>query len=69
MFVIIASIILSGCKRKYTPKPRGYFRIDLPEKKYKQLDSIFPYKFKYPAYTKIVNDNDKNSEKYWINIE
>ena len=69
VFVIVTSIILSGCKRKYTPKPRGYFRIDLPEKKYKQLDSIFPYTFKYPTYTKIVNDKERNAEKYWINIE
>jgi len=69
VFIIITSIILSGCNRKYTPKPRGYFRIDLPEKEYKQLDSDFPYKFNYPTYTKIVNANSSGSEKYWINIE
>jgi len=69
VFIIIASIILSGCKRKYTPKPRGYFRIDLPEKEYKQLDTVFPYKFKYPRYAKIVNASSVDSEKYWINIE
>ncbi len=69
VFVIIGSIILGGCNRKYTPKPRGYFRIDLPEKKYVQLDSIFPYKFKYPSYTNLVDDQSKRSEKYWINID
>ncbi|MCB2194708.1 MAG: gliding motility lipoprotein GldD [Bacteroidetes bacterium] len=69
VFVIIGSFLLSGCNRKYTPKPRGYFRIDLPEKSYVQLDSVFPYTFKYPAYTKLVDDDSKRHEKYWINID
>ena len=69
MLTIIGLLILSGCKKKYTPKPRGYFRIDLPEKKYQKLDSIYPYKFEYPIYTIIKNDNSSLSEEYWINIE
>ncbi|MFC2104510.1 gliding motility lipoprotein GldD [Bacteroidota bacterium] len=69
VFVIVGLIILSGCKKKYTPKPRGYFRIDLPEKEYKLLDSLYPYKFEYPVYTTIKTDNSVTSEKYWINIE
>lgn len=68
VFVLIGSFLLSACNRNYTPKPRGYFRIDLPEKKYVQLDSVYPYKFKYPAYTNVIEDNSKNHEKYWINI-
>jgi len=69
VLAIIGLIILGGCKRKYTPKPRAYSRIDLPEKNYKTLDSIFPYKFKYPSYTELKKDNSAHSEKYWINIE
>jgi gliding motility-associated lipoprotein GldD len=69
VFVIIGSIFLGGCNRNYTPKPRGYFRIDLPEKNYVQLDSVFPYKFKYPVYARLVDDDSKSHEKYWINIE
>jgi len=69
VFVILGSIIFGACKRDYTPKPRGYFRIDLPEKNYSSFDTTFPYKFDYPSYTKIVEDKSKSSEKYWINIE
>ncbi len=69
VFAIIGLIILSGCKRKYTPKPRGYFRIDLPEKEYQKLDSFYPYKFEYPEYAIIKRDSSSVSEKYWINIE
>lgn len=60
---------LSGCKRNYTPKPRGYFRIDMPKKEYKTLADSFPYTFQYPVYTNIKKDESINTEKYWINIE
>lgn len=69
VLAIVGLIILGGCKKKYTPKPRGYYRIDLPKKNYKKLDSIFPYTFNYPTYSKLTNDKSKRSEKYWLNIE
>ena len=69
VIVISSSIILGGCKKKYTPKPRGYFRIDVPEKEYTLLPDSFPYKFEYPTYTVLNKDNSRLSEKYWINIE
>ena len=50
------------------PKPRGYFRIDLPPKEYKRFDTTFPYSFEYPVYSKIVDDNSKLAEPFWINI-
>jgi len=58
-----------GCNKKYTPKPRGYFRIDLPEKEYQQYTSDAPYVFNYPVYCQIKDDESANSEKYWINVE
>lgn len=69
MIAIIISIIFGGCKRKYTPKPRGFFRIDFPEKEYVQLPDSFPYSFKYPIYTTLNPDNSRLSENYWINID
>ena len=70
LIVIMAGIIsVSSCNNEYTPKPRGYFRIALPEKKYILLDSIYPYSFEYPAYARITNDPLSPEEKNWINIE
>jgi gliding motility-associated lipoprotein GldD len=72
VFLIVASGILlffSSCNNEYTPKPRGYFRIAMPEKKYIPLDSIFPYQFEYPAYAVITNDPVSPEETNWINIE
>lgn len=67
--MILILFAFSSCNSDYTPKPRGYFRIALPEKKYTVLDSIYPYRFEYPAYAVITNDPLSPSEKNWINIE
>ena len=58
----------TSCAENYTPKPRGYFRIALPEKKYVKLDSIYPYSFEYPVYAKITNDPLSPQQKNWITI-
>jgi gliding motility-associated lipoprotein GldD len=68
-FVIIACFLITGCNQDYTPKPRGYFRIDLPEKQYVRFDTTYPYTFEYPAYSRIIFDNRPTSEPYWINID
>lgn len=72
MFLIVTSgimIFFSSCNNEYTPKPRGYFRIAMPEKKYILLDSVFPYQFEYPSYAVITNDPISPEETNWINIE
>jgi gliding motility-associated lipoprotein GldD len=58
-----------ACSESPTPKPRGYFRIGLPEKEYRLLDSIFPYTFEYPVYANITADLHAKSETNWINID
>ena len=63
-------ILLSSCDNKqYQPKPRGYFRIDFPEKEYVRLDSMSYYSFEYPTYTTITPDYHSLQEKEWINVE
>jgi len=66
--VFATSIILLGCKNEYTPKPRGYFRIDFPEKDYTLTPDFLPYRFEYPKYAALVKQNKNNEEKYWIDI-
>lgn len=69
ILVLILIFVLAGCRQDYFPKPRGYFRIDLPEKQYARFDSTYPYSFEYPVYANVVADNRATSEPYWINIE
>ncbi len=59
---------LIACGSDYFPKPRAYFRIDLPEKNYRHLDSIYPFSFDYPVYSSISQDKNSPHEKNWINI-
>jgi gliding motility-associated lipoprotein GldD len=59
---------LASCAGDYTPKPRGYFRIDFPKHEYRAFDSTFPYAFEYPVYAVIRADSSKLAEPYWINI-
>ncbi|MDX9769774.1 MAG: gliding motility lipoprotein GldD [Tenuifilaceae bacterium] len=69
-FVILGVILLQACGGGSTPKPRGYFRIDFPEKEYQLLDSAhYPYRFSYPTYGRLVNDDSKIAEDYWVNID
>ncbi len=64
----ISVLVIFGCKEKYTPKPRQFFRIDFPEKKYHPLQSGYPYQFDIPDYSKIVADADNPNQPNWINI-
>ena len=62
-------IALFSCSESYTPKPRGYFRIDLPQKTYLSLDTIYPYNFEYPAYAIIDTNLNLGDQKYWMNLQ
>lgn len=68
--LMITSLVFSifSCQNDTQPKPRGYFRIQLPEKEYLrfQLNS-FPYEFDIPKYSKIGKPKNQ-PEKYWINV-
>jgi gliding motility-associated lipoprotein GldD len=61
-------IVAASCNNEYYPKPRGYFRIDLPAKSYIQFDSAVPYTFEVPVYARVIPDTDPHAEAYWINV-
>ncbi len=64
LLIMLTSIIFS-CKENYYPKPHGYLRTDFPKKEYRLFDSVYPYTFEIPVYSKIVPDSSKGAEKYW----
>ncbi len=69
LIVIMTIIVVYSCGSDYYPKPRGHFRIDLPEKAYTRFDTTFPYAFEYPVYARIVTGGPSGPENYWINID
>ena len=72
LFVALAiAFIASSCNDNdnYLPKPRGYFRIDLPEKSYSLVDTIERYSFECPDYALLTYDRYSPNEKNWVNVE
>ena len=51
-FAILFFFMLS-CKENYTPKPRAFFKLDLPNKKYKIIESNCGFTFKIPIYSSL----------------
>src|SRR5256885_2182365 len=57
-FLLLTSYFLLSCNSPYIPKPTGYFKINLPEKKYQQFNQQnYPYTFEYPVYARVVKDS------------
>jgi gliding motility-associated lipoprotein GldD len=67
--VIIGMSLFFGCHEKYTPKPRGFFRIGFPEKSYNSINTQFPFRFEVPIYSEILPDTRNANNPWWINIE
>lgn len=69
VLLLIPLLVLSqGCRKHYTPKPRGYFRIDLPEKQYLTYRSACPFAFEFPIYASVIPDESKDAEPCWMNV-
>jgi gliding motility-associated lipoprotein GldD len=66
-FAFIAFSV-TGCTKIYTPKPRSYFRIDFPEKKYISYYAECGYSFEIPVYATVIPYHGSNPEPCWINI-
>jgi gliding motility-associated lipoprotein GldD len=68
----LSTLIFISCDEDdevYSPKPKGYCRIEFPEKKYRIFDSVCPYKFEIPLYSKIAADKHKGAEPCWLNLD
>jgi gliding motility-associated lipoprotein GldD len=67
---LICILFLSwSCRKHYTPKPRGYPRINVPSHTYKEYRSSCPFTFEYPIIAIIKPDSSRLAEPCWLNIE
>jgi gliding motility-associated lipoprotein GldD len=73
---IIPAILLlvTGCRETGVPKPRGHFRIDLPDKEYRIAEELrnhaaLPFSFEYPVYGQLRFETENIGEAGWFNIE
>ncbi len=70
----ISYLLITACNSIYVPKPRGYFKIDFPKKKYQLFNKLgYPYTFEYPLYANVVKDStffgEATENPWWINID
>jgi gliding motility-associated lipoprotein GldD len=74
-FLILVIVSATGCKEISVPKPKGFFRIDMPEHKYitfdarKNGENNLPFTFEYSAFGKLNFNEEFDDEKGWFNIE
>jgi gliding motility-associated lipoprotein GldD len=59
---------MAACGAEYTPKPKGYNRIDLPTAAYQPLQEEHPYTFEYSRYAKVRPDSSMIAQPHWITI-
>lgn len=70
IFLLFAFMhFFESCKKDYTPRPRGYFRISFPAKNYKPIELPLPYYFLIPKYSSPGPDPLNTDQPYWITIE
>lgn len=69
-----AALMMNACNSPFTPKPRGYFQVPFPEKKYQVFQGEgYPYTFEYPVYSSVVKDStffgEATENPWWVNID
>ncbi len=67
-FGLFVVCCLCSCQQHYAPKPRGYFRIEFPDKQYQPIAAGCPYTFDIPVYAEMVPDRSADAQPCWADI-
>lgn len=68
--LIMTSLFMSSCEQEYSPKPKGFFRITLPEKEYTSFTPEgCPFTFEMPVYAREVRDSSRLAEPCFMDIQ
>jgi gliding motility-associated lipoprotein GldD len=74
LIIILLALVSFSCREVNVPRPKGHFRIDLPEKNYLTFNDNkgkigeMPFIFEYPAYGKLDFQEEDDNEPGWFNI-
>jgi len=52
----------------YTPKPKGFNRIDLPPHAYQPLQAAHPFTFDYSKQARVLPDTFRGAQPHWLFI-
>lgn len=63
VLILFGMIMFCSCGDNYTPKPKGYFRIDLRKQTYHPIDlNDYPFTFEISSESCIINNDSKKNE-------
>jgi gliding motility-associated lipoprotein GldD len=66
--IVVFLLMAMGCREVYSPKPRGYFRLEFPEKQYQRFESPCGFSFEYPVFGTVKEVKLSNAEPCWYDI-
>lgn len=71
IYILFIFLLAVSCNSAFTPKPKGYFKIDFPQRSYQTFNEPgFPYSFEYPVYATVSKQIDSSGQQpYWLNVE
>ncbi|WP_194775169.1 gliding motility lipoprotein GldD [Pararhodonellum marinum] len=68
VFALGFILSMCGCGADYLPKPKGFNRIDLPEREFTPLKENHPFVFEHSVHGLVEPDTFNKAEKDWINL-
>lgn len=63
--ILFLSALLVGCADDPLPKPRGYFRIDLPEQRFTTRTDSMPFTAEIAEYAKVVERRTQDAARWF----
>ncbi|MBE8722942.1 gliding motility lipoprotein GldD [Sphingobacterium pedocola] len=67
---LFVALVFIGCQQTtYTPKPRGFFKVDFPERAYIEARTGCPFYIEIPAYSILGKDPSQNTQDCWKNLD
>ncbi len=68
ILIVLGIPLIFACKKDFSPKPKGYNRLELPSPSYIILPDTFPYNFEYSSHATVFPDSSWMAEPYWIDL-
>lgn len=74
VMLLVTVVCISSCidaeeDEVITPKPRAFYSLTFPEKRYNLYSNDCPFAFEIPQYASVEPSTDKNAEPCWLNVK
>jgi gliding motility-associated lipoprotein GldD len=67
--VLLVSCIDSNEEEVISPKPRAFYSLTFPAKRYKEYQTDCPFSFEIPEYATVEPSPDKAAKPCWLNVK